>query len=150
MSISSRHVNPEGTRVFMGSILNEDLHTALGRLMTEHGIRAGSVQIIGGITDIEFRAFDFTAKVRRAPIIFSGALEIVSAHGHLSYLDGAPHVHLHATVTAPHSGVWGAGGHVQRAVAFAVEYIIQAFDGAELVRQFDESTGLWIWDLPEI
>lgn len=150
MSIQVRHVNPAHTRVYMGSILNEELHPALTRIMTEFNVRAGSVKIIGGLTDVEFRAYDFVNKTRRPPIMFSGALEIVNAYGHLSYSEGMPHVHIHATITVPHSGIWVAGGHVQRAVTFAAEYTLWAYDDGELVRKYDEYTGLYIWDLPEM
>lgn len=150
MAIQMRHINPAGTRVFMGQFLREEIHPALTRIMTEQNIRAGSVQLMGTMTDVEFRAYDFTTKTRRAPIMFSGALEIVNAQGHLSMNDGQPHVHLHASVTVPHSGIWVAGGHVQRAVAFAVEFTLWAYDGDELVRRFDHDVGLSIWDVPEL
>lgn len=150
MGIRIQQVNAQSTRVFMGTILNEELHPAFARLMIEHNIRVGSVQFIGGLTDIEFRSYDILTKTRRAPIIFSGALEVVNSYGHLSYSEGSPHVHLHATVTVPNSGAWVAGGHVQRAMVSAVEFTVRAFDGAELIRRFDEETGLSLWEQPEI
>ncbi len=150
MSIRMQQVGTAGTRVYMGSILNEELHPVFARLMTELNIRAGSVQFIGGLTDVEFRSWDILSKTRRPPVTFSGALEVVSSQGHLSYQDGAPHIHLHATVTVPHSGIWVAGGHVQRAMAFAVEFTMWAYDGGELVRRYDPQTGLNIWDQPEL
>jgi predicted DNA-binding protein with PD1-like motif len=150
MGIRMQQVNAQATRVYMGTIMNEELHPAFVRLMIELNIRAGSVQLMGGLTDIEFRNYDILTKTRRAPILFSGGLELVTSHGNLSYLDGSPHVHLHATVTVPHSGVWVAGGHVQRAMAFAVEFILHAYDGDDLIRRFDEETGLSLWEQPEI
>lgn len=150
MGIRIQQVNAQGMRVYMGTILNEELHPAIARLMIELNVRAGSVQCIGGLTDIEFRSYDILTKTRRPPIMFSGTLDVVSSHGHLSYQDGSPHVHLHATVTVPNSGVWVAGGHVQRAMAFAVEFTMWAYDGEDLIRRFDEETGLSLWEQPEI
>ena len=150
MSIRMQQVNAQATRVYMGTILNEELHPAISRLMIELNIRAGSVQCIGGLTDVEFRNYDIISKTRRAPIIFSGSLEFVNSLGHLSYFEGSPHVHLHATVTVPHSGIWVAGGHVQRAMASAVEFTVRAYDGMELIRRLDEETGLSLWEQPEL
>lgn len=149
MCIRMQHINTQGTRVYMGTILDEELHPAFRRLMDEYQIYAGSVQFIGGLTQIEFRSYDLQKKIRRPPVSHCGALDVVHAYGHLSYRDDLPHVHLHAAVTVPHSGIWTTGGHVERATAFAIEFTIWAYDGAALTRSFDEATGLDLWQQPE-
>lgn len=150
MAIQAKHINPAGTRVYMGQIQNEDIHQAIGRLMMEFSIRVGHIQLIGSLTDVEFRSFDFLTKQRRAPIILSGIMEIVSAYGHLSYDDETPHIHLHAMLTTPHNGAWISGGHVQRASAFVAEFALWAYDGSDLTRQHDDVSGLRLWHAPEI
>lgn len=150
MTIRTGQVNTQATRVYMGSIINEELHPAFIRLMNELNIRAGSVSFIGGLTHVEFRSYDILTKTRHAPVSFSGAIEVVTAHGHLSYQDDAPHVHLHASVTVPHSGIWSAGGHIQQAMAFAVEFTLWAYDGGDLNREHDEETGLHLWKQPDL
>ena len=150
MGIRIQQVNTQAKRIYMGTILNEELHPAFTRLMIELNVRAGSVQFIGGLTDIEFRSYDIVTKTRRAPIMYSGALEVVNSYGHLSYSEGSPHVHLHATITIPNSGAWVAGGHVQRAMSSTVEFTLRAYDGIDLIRRFDEDTGLSLWEQPEL
>ncbi|MDW8318974.1 MAG: hypothetical protein RMN53_14170 [Anaerolineae bacterium] len=74
---------------------------------------------------------------------------IVAGHGTVSRLDGRPHVHLHLVLAwrddaAPH-GVALVGGHAARALAFAVEFTLTAYDGVPMERRPDPTTGLALW-----
>ena len=85
---------------------------------------------------------------------FERAMEIVNGHGTVSLLDGKPHVHIHLALSfrdpdAPH-GIAVIGGHCASARAFAVEFVLTAYDGAPVNRGLDAATGLQLWQMGEI
>ena len=153
MTVRIRQVNPQGTRTFMGVISDgADIHASLAEAAQKLDVTTATFNLLGGIREVEFRAFDFDSQQRKAPLCFKRALEIVAGHGTIALLDGKPHVHLHLAVAyqddqAP-NGIVVLAGHAARATAFAVEFILNAYDGDPVHRAMDESTGLMLWDLP--
>ncbi|MEJ5224932.1 MAG: PPC domain-containing DNA-binding protein [Anaerolineales bacterium] len=153
MSITLQHVNPSGTRVFMGTLTGDaDLHAALAEVAAAHHIQAATFDLLGGLREVEFRAFDFDSQQRKPPLVFTRPLEIVAGHGTIALLDGRPHVHTHLVVAyqdpdAP-NGIVVLAGHAARAVAFAVEFTLTAYDGAPVHRALHPATGLMLWNLP--
>ncbi|NJN55347.1 MAG: DNA-binding protein [Anaerolineae bacterium] len=82
------------------------------------------------------------------------AVRIIAGHGTISLLNGRPHLHLHCTLsfrdeTAPH-GIAVIGGHVARALAFAVEFTLTAYVGTAVHRAPHPQTGLQLWQLPPL
>lgn len=155
MTITFQHVNPAGTRVFMGTLTDGvDLLDALADVARRLDVQTGTVELLGGLTMLELRAFDFASGQRRPPLTLHGALEVVAGHGAISLLDGAPHVHLHLAVAvqdeAAAHGVSIVAGHVTAARAFAVEFTLTAHDGAPVQRSPHPATGLALWNLPEL
>ncbi len=129
-----------------------DLAASLAEITRHHQISAGTVELLGGLTQITFSAYDFVRQQRHPAQTMSGALEIVAGHGTISLLEDQPHVHLHLVVavrdeTASH-GMTLAGGHVATANAFAVEFTLTAYDGVPVTRAIDLPTGLQLWSLP--
>ncbi len=153
MTITAQHVNREGTRVFMGAITGgEDIHQAIESLAAHHHITAAAVEMLGGLSRVEFTAYDFERQQRLPPLVFERALEIVAGQGTISLLEGAPRLHLHLVAafrdpSAAH-GITTVGGHVAGASAFAVEFILTAYDGVAVHRSHDPATGLKLWHLP--
>jgi predicted DNA-binding protein with PD1-like motif len=139
----------------MGVITGGDLiHPALTSIAREYEITAATFEMLGGLKEIEFRAFDFESQKRGPPTIISHPMEIVSGHGTISLLDELPHVHTHFTVAfsdlnSP-QGIAVVGGHVTRAAAHAVEFTLTAFDGVPVYRSHDPETGLMLWDFPPV
>jgi predicted DNA-binding protein with PD1-like motif len=152
MSITLRHVNPLATRVFMGTLTDNVLiHEALAQVARTQHIHTATFELLGGLHEVELTAYDFVTQTRLKPLMFRGAMEIVSAHGTIALLDGQPHIHTHMTLawrdeTAP-QGIVMIGGHVARAMAFAVEFTLTAYEGASVHRATHASTGLNLWDL---
>lgn len=152
--ITIQQVNPAGTRVFMGTITDQaDVHAALAEVAATHHIHAGSFDLLGGLREVEFRAFDFDSQLRKPPLTFTRPLEVVSGHGTIALLDGKPHIHMHLAVayqddSAP-QGIVVLAGHAARAVAFALEFTLHAYDGNPVQRAKDEKTGLMLWNLPK-
>ena len=155
MTTTIKQVNPSGSRVFMGTLTdNADIHTSLIEVAEKHGIQTATFELLGGLREVEFRAFDFDSQQRKAPLYFKRALEIVAGHGTISLLDGKPHVHLHLAVAYQDSespnGIVVLAGHVAKAIAFAIEFTLTAYDGNPAHRTKHEDTGLMLWDLPTL
>ncbi len=155
MPTTLQHVNPQATRVFMGTLTgNVDLHAALREAAAAHHIQTATLDLLGGLREVEFRAFDFNSQQRKPPLVITRPLEIVAGHGTIALLDGNPHVHLHLTVAyqdpAAPQGIVVLAGHAARAVAFAVEFTLTAYDGNPVHRALHPATGLMLWNLPPL
>lgn len=154
MTTTLSPVATQGQRVFMGVITDgESLHEALARVAAAHDVVAGTVALLGGLTEVELTAYDFVAQRRLPPQVVRGSLEIVAGQGTISRLEGRPHVHLHLVLAwrdeaAPH-GVAVVGGHAAQARAFAVEFVLTAYDGIAVERRPHPGTGLALWALAE-
>lgn len=152
--ISLQHINTKNTRVFMGTFTNgENIHQAFAKIADAENIHAATFEMLGGLTEVEFTEYDFINKIRKPPLAFNRPLEIISGHGTISRLENEAHVHIHLTLSfrdesAP-NGITVIGGHASRAIAFAVEFTLTAYDGIRVNRKIHESTGLNLWDLPD-
>ena len=155
MTVTLQQVNPTRTRVYMGNITNDaDVHEAFLEVAEKHGIQTATFELLGGLREVEFRAFDFYSHQRKAPLHFKRALEIVAGHGTIAMLDDKPHVHLHLAVAyqdpdAP-NGIVVLAGHCAKATAFAIEFTLTAYEGSPVHRAKHEGTGLMLWDLPQL
>jgi predicted DNA-binding protein with PD1-like motif len=154
MPITLQQVNLHATRIYMGTLTSgQPVHAALAEIASSLDIQAGTFEMLGGLTEVEFTEYDFIQKIRKPPLVFRRPLEILSGHGTISRLDGNPHIHTHLTLsfrdeTAPH-GIAIIGGHAARAIAFAVEFTLYVFDGVPVNRAMDAETGLNLWNLPK-
>ena len=156
MTIRLKQVNPQGTRVFMGTLTDgADIHAALVEVATRHNIQTATFDLLGGLHEVEFRAFDFHSQQRQTPLRLARPQEIVAGHGTITLLEGQPQVHLHLVVAyqdaaaTPHPIVVLAG-HASRAIAFAIEFTLTAYDGHPVHRTHHAGTGLMLWDLPRV
>ena len=148
--VRSKQVNNNGLRVFMGTITGGvDVHKALAETAVSHQITTATFELLGGLHEATFTAYDFEKQERLDPVVLKRPLEIVSGHGTISLLDEQPHVHIHLSVSFrdsryPH-GVGMVGGHVAQATAFAVEFTLTAYDGEPMRRELHKPTGLKLW-----
>jgi predicted DNA-binding protein with PD1-like motif len=147
-----RQVNPQGTRVFMGTLTGKaNVHEALAQLAQQHAVQTATFELLGGLHEVELTAYDFEQKRRLAPLVWQRPLEIIAGHGTISQLDGQPHVHLHLTLAfrdeAAPQGITVIGGHAARAMAFAVEFTLTAYDGDPVHRAIHQGTGLMLWQI---
>jgi predicted DNA-binding protein with PD1-like motif len=151
--IGLQQMNPSGARTFFGTLTDgEDVHAALCAIARAKDIGAGRVDLLGGLTHATLTAYDFTTRTRHAPLVLQGAIEIAHAHGTLSLLNAAPMLHLHAVLAVrdsdPAQGSRVYAGHVAAASAFAVEFILTAYDDPPVSRAEHPGTGLSMWQLP--
>ncbi len=86
----------------------------------------------------------------KAPQLFNSPCEILSLTGNLSFKDGSPFAHLHATVSREtDNGIQVLGGHLVRGLVFACEFMVECCDDLALQRRYDAVTGLHLWT-PEL
>jgi predicted DNA-binding protein with PD1-like motif len=154
MTITLKHVNTQSTRVFMGTFTDgQNIHEAFAKIADVQDIHAATFEMLGGLTEVELTEFDFINKIRKEPLVFAHPLEIVSGHGTISRLNKEPHVHIHLTLSfrdsSARNGIAIIGGHAARAIAFAVEFTLTAYDGVKVNRQLHEGTGLQLWDFTD-
>lgn len=121
----------------------EDLAACLDRLVKEHGVASGALQVIGALGAARLGIFEGG---KYEWIEHEGALEIASCTGNVALKEGAPFVHAHAVLT-DHRGT-SIGGHVGGGciVDPTAEIHLAVYD-EPVARRFDEATGLWILDL---
>lgn len=149
MSIAARQVNPAGTRVYMGTLTDGvPLHESIANLAQSLDIHTATFELLGGLTEADFTAYDFTTQTRLSPVTFTGALEICAGHGTLSLMpDGSRHIHTHLVIAwRDGEHIRMAGGHCARAAVYAVEFTLTAYDGAPMRRAMHPPTGLMLWD----
>lgn len=153
MTVHARLVNPQKTRVFMGTIVDRaDVHQSIAEVARANDITTATFELLGGLHKVEFTAYDFEQQMRLEPISFERAMEIVAGHGTISLLDNELHVHLHLALAyrdeQSDTGIRIIGGHAAVALAYAAEFTLTAYDGASVHRSEHQGTGLNLWDLP--
>jgi uncharacterized protein len=121
----------------------EDLLAAVADAVRETGIRFGVFSIIGAASAAAFGYYDQTKKEYQT-IIRLGEFEIVTGSGNVSLKDNSPFVHAHILFADENGSSFG--GHLMPGtVIFAAELCLQELEGEPLVRQHDDTTGLFLW-----
>ncbi len=118
---------------------NEDLLETLASVIKEQQIQGGVVSGLGTLKEITLGYYQLEEKQydRRH---FAKDMELLSLLGNITWLDGAPLVHAHVTISGKDYAVMG--GHLFSAkVAATAEIFITPFS-ERLNRTHDEKTGL--------
>lgn len=155
MTTTAVQVNPNGIRVFMGTITGAaNIHEALADFARQHHIQTAAFEMLGGLHEVELTAYDFEKQERQRPLKFQKPCEIIAGQGTISLLAGQPHIHIHMTLAFRDDkmahGIAVIGGHVSQAAAFAVEFTLTAYEGRPIHRALHPGTGLQLWDCPEL
>lgn len=122
-----------------------DLLPELNALCKEKNIRRGVVQVMGAL---EGATLGYYLQDERRYISqeFDEHMEILAGIGNVSIKDDEPFVHLHLTLSRKDFSV--IGGHTMPGCTiFAAEVCIISLEGKELMRGFDEPTGLPLWSM---
>ncbi len=121
----------------------DDLLEGLNAVCRGEDIRLGRVSALGAVERARVGFYDQTAREYRY-LDIDRPTEILALVGNVSQKDGAPFVHAHVTLGDEEGRAFG--GHLAPGtVVFACEFSITPMEGAELVRGFDEETGLPLW-----
>ena len=120
-----------------------DLLEGLAEAVTELGVQAGWVQVIGAVKKVVLGYYDQTEKEYRLHEP-EGRFEIASGLASISMKDGAPFVHLHLTCSGEDGSAFG-GHAMPGTIVFVAECFITELRGPAPERVMDESTGLALW-----
>ena len=131
-------------KVYMGKFnKGDDIIGALEEFCRQKKIRKGFVQIIGAVENTTLGYYNLNDK-KYSNRTFDEHAEILSMSGNISIMDGDVSIHLHGAFGK--DDFQSIGGHLgSPCIIFAGEYVILELKGRDLVRQFDEPTGLHLW-----
>jgi len=99
--------------------------------------------VVGAVKHARLAYYD-QVKHEYQQIKLDKPLEIASCFGNLSLKGGEPFLHVHA-VLADEKGKTYAG-HLINATVFAAELHLQELLGKKLEREYDQTTGLALWE----
>jgi len=122
-----------------------DLVAAIEGFCVEGGIQMAVFSIIGAVTSVTLGAYDQKQQVY---VTFKkeSHLEIVHCTGNISLKDGNPTMHAHGVFADTEGKTFG--GHVfSETAVYAGEIFLRELTGAPLVREYDEQTGLYLWQM---
>ncbi len=121
----------------------EDILEELTRICVSENITLGRVEAIGAVRKARVGFYDQDSREYNY-MDFPYPMEILRLAGNVSVKEGVPMVHAHLVLSDSEGRAFG--GHLAAgSEVFACEYLIEAFEGQELVRGYDEATGLTLW-----
>jgi uncharacterized protein len=132
----------DGNAAFVSLERGEDLLGGLSEAVTQLGVQAGTIQVIGALQEGVVGYFDQEAgQYRNIP---TGHVEISSGLGNVSTRDGSPFIHLHLALSGPDGAT--VGGHAMEGCrAFVVEAYLRKLGGPPPVRQQVPGIKLKVW-----
>ena len=123
----------------------KDLLRTIEAFCEENFIQTGVFSVIGAVTSVTLGAYDQNQQVYVTEKKVE-PLEIVHCTGNVSLKDGKVTVHAHA-VLADQSG-HTTGGHLfSETRVYAGEIAMRELLGQPLEREYDDTTGLFLWRL---
>ncbi len=133
-----------GSRYVVRLDKGDEIVSSLKQFCTENSIRLGSITGIGAANSITIGLFETASKQYHSKTL-TGDFEITGLTGNISFMNNEVYLHLHITVSD--SAYKTFGGHLTSAVISGTcELAIDTIDGT-IERQFDEDTGLNIYNL---
>jgi uncharacterized protein len=123
-----------------------DVLEGLAEVCRQHSVRTAEVRAIGSLDQVVLAEYDQRARQYRPSRRFDAQFEIVSFLGNVSEKDGKLFVHARVGVSRERdNGIELLGGHMLSGRAFALEFVVDAFDDLVLRRSLDAQTGLTLW-----
>lgn len=121
-----------------------DLLDWITSFCVEKNITLGTISLIGAVSQAAYSYYDQADKKYHTIGPVERELEILSATGSISLKDGAPFAHIHIIFSDEKGDAFG--GHlVTGTTIFACEFNITKLSGPALERDYDETTGLYLW-----
>ena len=138
----TRTLRPGG--ILMGKLSHgEDLLGGIQDVCVREGLTLGRVEAIGAVQRARLAYYHQLNREYRF-FTLNQPLELVSLRGNISLRDGAPFLHAHVTLSDSQGGTFG--GHLaEGTMVFACEFIVESFEGGDLIREHDSLTGLHLW-----
>lgn len=131
-------------KTFIGRLkFGGDLLDELTSVCEQNDIRLGRVEALGALKKARIGFFNQQARKYNF-IEIDKPLEITGFVGNISLRDGKPMVHAHITLSDSQGNAYG--GHlVEGTIVLACEFIMNSYDGPDLIRDYDEQTDLVLW-----
>jgi predicted DNA-binding protein with PD1-like motif len=121
----------------------EDLLSSLESIARSASIGVGVFSIIGAVSCATFGYYDQKQK-QYITLKRVGKYEVLSCFGNLSQKESKHMAHAHIIFGDEKGATFG--GHLMSPTKiFAAELYLQELEGEQLVRQYDEKTGLYLW-----
>ncbi len=132
------------SRYVMGNLAyGSDLLNSLTYTCEKENIVLGRLELIGGVQKARIGYYIQDRRIYQ-PYELNEFMEITSLIGNISIKDEKPFVHAHINLANAKGNAFG--GHLlEGTIVFAAEFIIQAFEGPEFIRIFDDDTKLALW-----
>lgn len=126
-----------------------DLYESIVRVAQMNGVHVGRVTGMGAVQRAKLAYYDQQA-LKYNDLTFNRPMEIVSLSGNISMRDGKPFPHIHVVLSNKRGEC--KGGHLLPGgtPVFACELIIEEFEGPELERNPEPTTGLGLWSKDRI
>jgi len=125
-----------------------DLYDSITRIAHQYNIKLGRVTGLGAVQRAKLAYYD-QKEMKYNDFDLNEPMEIVSMYGNISLKNGKPFVHAHVVLSDKKGNA--RGGHLlPGSSVFACELTIEEFEGPELIRGFDERTGLTLWPKEKI
>ena len=122
--------------------LGEEIMQSLKQVCEQEGIRLAQVNAIGAADYAVIGVYDLEEQQYHRETI-NEFMEITGLSGNVTTMDGAPYIHLHATLADREHTVHG--GHViEMRVGATCEMFIQVLDGG-ITREKNEELGINLW-----
>lgn len=122
----------------------EDVVQSLNQFAKDHAINSGSVAGIGAIENVELGYYSIEDKDYHK-IRFDGEYELIHLCGNFTYVEGAPFLHAHVTISDQACRAY-AGHLFSGTIALTGEFYIMASE-ERIEREFDPVTGLKLMKL---
>ena len=125
---------------------DDEIIGALTDVCAKENLTAAQIQGIGGCDSVTVGVFDCEKKVYNEKTV-EGLLEMTSLDGNLTYYEGKPYLHLHATFAYREDGeIRLISGHLLKAnIGLTGEIVITLANG-KIGRKFIEELGIRVWD----
>jgi len=122
----------------------ENVGDALTAFAREQGINSGFVNGIGAIENVELGYYNLEKREYQR-IRFDGEYELIHLCGNFTYVDGAPFLHAHVTISDQACKAY-AGHLFSGTIAVTGEFYISA-SSEQIERELDAVTGLKLMKL---
>lgn len=134
----------EGDREYIARLDHgRDWRGQIEAFAEREGIDAAFFFGLGAVQDATVLFYD-QDEMEYYPAEFEEPLEVTTALGNVSHLDGERFAHTHVTLSRPDGSM--IGGHLDSATVFAGELYVREFD-TRLEREHDAVTDLDLWPL---
>jgi predicted DNA-binding protein with PD1-like motif len=136
----------EAGRCMLGRLPHgRDLLGAVEDFCADHSIQTAVFSIIGAVSSLTFGAYDQKQQVY-VTVKKDEPFEIVHCTGNVSLKGGKPSLHAHGAFADINGQT--IGGHVfSGTMIYAGEIYIRELLGAPVTREYDEQTGLFLWEM---